>query len=123
MPESNTLPSSEQAHDVVTDIHKRAFFGRLEQHGIVPATEKEAYALLDLGVQLLESQTADGAVKSASDDFDYGDGPYASLLQTFSEQNSGSFAPGFGPEKQASRFGSPSVRDIPELPQSLSDAA
>jgi hypothetical protein len=50
MSDSNQTLSTEEAFEnVYHGVHKRAFFHRLAQHGIVPQSEKEAEELLDIG--------------------------------------------------------------------------
>lgn len=118
-----TLPSPQEAHDTVCDIHKRAFLGRLAQHGEQPATEKEATALLDLGISLYESAPAE-EIKTAQDNGAYGDGPYAQVLAAYTNQNSPQAAPGFESVKQSnSTFGKEGSTDHPLLPQPLLDSA
>lgn len=116
-----TLPSPQQAHAVVCDIHKRAFLGRLAQHGEVPQTEKDSFALLDLGISLSNAAPPAGVVKEASDGV-YGDGPYAGVLRTFTELHGPSVAPGFEHLKQSSVF-SEAAAVAPELPPQLIDDA
>ena len=118
-----TLPTPEVAHATVVDIHKRAFFGRLEQYGEVPQTEKEAVALLDLGVDLTQD-TPDPVVKAAAADTDYGDGPYAQAKKAYDEFRGvdNGIAPGFGKSAGSSHFGGQGSA-LPELEPALVDAA
>ena len=122
------LPDRATAHDVIVDVHKRAFFGRLRQLGAPePQNEKEAAALLDLGVGLMSNETQEGDTeKAAADNFDYGDGPYAQALYAFDEITSqgGGGAPGFEDfGKRASNNGSPFRHAPQSLPPALKDAA
>lgn len=119
-----TLPSSQQAHEVVCDIHKRAYLGRLAQHGEVAQTEKEAFALLDLGIALDSAEVPSGAVKEASEGGAYGDGPYAGVLGQFLSQHGPSVAPGFEDIHQpAGHVFGKSAAEASELPQQLLDDA
>lgn len=113
--------SLEQAHEIACDLHKQAFLGRLAQLGEQPRTQKEAAALLDLGVALYESNISE--VKEASDGNVYGDGPYAKVLQAYLNKQSGPVAPGFEHMKQASSHFASASKDIPQLPQQLLDGA
>ena len=115
------LPSPEEAHAVIAELHKRAFLGRLAELGEIPETEKEAHALLDLGIALIEQQPEDHVVKSANA-YGYGNGPYAQVLMAFTDQSS-NLAPGFGSEKSASYFDDAGGGGhLPELHPSLIDA-
>ncbi|HUU98851.1 MAG TPA: hypothetical protein VM487_24225 [Phycisphaerae bacterium] len=107
------------AHETVVDLHKRAFFGRLAQHGFKPENEKEAAALLDLGLDLFIQNPGDSNEKYADDDR-YGDGQFAQAKRAFDELvGSEEIAPGF-PAKRASAqlFG-----DAPQLPNALVESA
>lgn len=107
------------AHSTVVDLHKRAFLGRLRQHGFEPKTEKEAAALLDLGMDLFLQHPDDPAEKSASE-ADYGDGPFAMAKQAYDEiSGSEEIAPGFPAKKASASL----AADIPQLPSDLVDAA
>lgn len=46
------LPDSNEAFNVVFDIHQRAFFGKLASLGIEPENEKQAANLLDMAAKL-----------------------------------------------------------------------
>ncbi len=120
-----TLPTPEQAHTTVVGIHKRAFLGRLAQYGEVPQTEKEAVALLDLGVDLAQNTPEDPAVKAASADTDYGDGPYAIAKRAYDQFRGvgGEIAPGFDKAAGNSHFGGQGSSDLPPLEPALIDAA
>lgn len=55
MSENNqaVLPSADQAYNkLFADVHANAFFGKLAQYGIQPATELEAEELLKMAAQL-----------------------------------------------------------------------
>jgi len=107
------------AHDVVVDLHKRAFLGRLRQHGFEPQTEKEAAALLDLGMDLFLQHSDDQGEKSASAD-NYGNGPFAQAKQAYDEVMGGEeIAPGF-PVKRASAS---LAAELPQLSSALVDGA
>lgn len=89
-----TQENREAAHKVALDLHRRAFLGRLSsQHGIEPETQKEAEALLDLGVQLLQEDSG-AAFDKAAGTSDYGDGPYAQIKHAFDQVRSDQI-PGF----------------------------
>jgi hypothetical protein len=118
------LPESQVAHEMIVGIHKQAFFGRLAQYGLEPSNQKEAAALLDLGVGLMQQSAQDGQEKAAAAEpgVDYGDGPFARMLSAFDSVQGPSGAPGFeGLGKQASSL-SQSVPE-PQLPQALVDSA
>lgn len=118
------LPDAETAHQVALDLHKRAFLGRLEaEHGIVPATEKEAHALLDLGFDLANNNS--GSELNS----DYGNGPFAMAKKAFADylkSENQSAAPGFDFQKESTQpiyGGQPTEDSLPEIPQSLKEAA
>lgn len=92
------LPTLEVAHTTIVGIHKQAFLGRLRQHGEMPETEKEAAALVDLGIDLFQNTSEDELTKSASADFDYGKGPYALAKAAHDQFVGGEIAPGFPKE-------------------------
>jgi hypothetical protein len=61
-----TLPDPKVAYETLFDnVHAQAFFGQLAAHGIVPATQKEAADLLDMGGKL-RAYAQDPAVKQAA---------------------------------------------------------
>ena len=64
---------------VVTEAHGRAFLGRLAELGHVPQTEKEAYALLDLGFKLAAVEAQPEFQKAASANAPVG--PYEAASQ------------------------------------------
>lgn len=114
----NQVMNPQAAHEIVLGIHKRAFLGRLEQLGIVPETEKEAAALVDLGWTLFQREMVEGGEKQAS--ADYGDGPFAQAKQALDTVLSQEeVAPGF-PAKQASAT---QIEPLPEVPSELVEAA
>lgn len=133
MPIAFTDDDLARADEVLNTLHKRAFLGRLSHQGHVPqgnsrqAVEKEACALLDLGVDLLNPEPSDPLLKAAGadkEDLDYGQGPYARIKAAYDAQQ-GRVAPGF--EKLASSRVSaplpPSGPDLPELPQVMLDSS
>lgn len=119
------LPDSQTAHAIVVGIHKQAFFGRLAQYGIQPENEKEAAALLDLGVGLMEQSSGanDSGEKTAADQqYDYGDGFFANCLRAFDQVQGIGGAPGFeGLGKQANSLAR--FAPEPQFPQALIDSA
>ena len=62
----NTLGVEEAFGNVYHGIHKRAFFHRLAQHGVVPQSEKEAEELLDMGAKVVMA-SANPALQQAAD--------------------------------------------------------
>lgn len=120
------LPNADQAHATIVGIHKRAFFGRLAQYGITPQNEKEAAALLDLGVGLMEYQESpDGSLEKAAaadQNFDYGNGPYAQCLRAFDQVTGNTGAPGFEGVGKSASLGAVTPEPA-QLPQALVDSA
>lgn len=114
---NNTMDLN-QAHNVVLDLHKRAFFGRLKQHGIEPETAKEAAALLDLGFDIFTQQPQE---KTAEHQVDYGDGLFAQAKKAYDNvTQSEEIAPGFPAVKKASASLNMAP---PQLPPALVDQA
>jgi hypothetical protein len=104
----------EQADAVIMDLHKRAFLGRLAQHGIEPETEKEAQALLDLGVSM---SSHDLGGDNQADTNQYGDGVFSQIKQAFDKYvDNLEIAPGVPAYKQAANEG---VVPEPKLPSDL----
>lgn len=94
--QTSQLPTPEVAHTMIVGVHKQAYLGRLRQHGEVPETEKEATALVDLGIDLFQNSSEEPSTKSASEGFDYGDGPYAMAKVAHDQLTGGAeIAPGF----------------------------
>lgn len=123
-----TQENIQSADAVAADLHKRAFLGRLANFGIVADSEKEAAALLDLGVDLLNAGAPqEDPLQKAAMDFDYGGGRFASAKKAY-DQLRGHEAPGFenlmvsgtifGTQKEAS-----TGPDLPELPPQMIDSS
>lgn len=123
---STNLPTEAQAHATVVGWHKQGFFGRMAEYGIVPTTEKEARALLDLGVELAEAVVAEPGTKAASAEqgYDYGNGPFAMAKAAHDNLRNDQqvVAPGFA-KTADSQFVSSTVGGLPDLHPELEDAA
>jgi hypothetical protein len=64
--QSQDLPSADQAYSYLFDqVHARAFFGKLAEYNIEPATQKEAQDLLEMAGKL-RVVAQDDQVKQAS---------------------------------------------------------
>lgn len=106
----------DQADQILWDVHKRAFFGRSNQLGLQPQTEKEAAALFDLSLDLVTNNQFSAG--QAQNEDGYGDGPIALAKRAFDEQlESQEIAPGFS-VKRASPLRPPG-----DLPNALKEAA
>jgi len=65
--QAGALPDPKTAYDTLfQNVHARAFFGRLAQHGFTPASEKQAQEYLDLAGKLRVVEQ-DPRVKAAND--------------------------------------------------------
>lgn len=113
------LPDEATAQSLVVDVHKRAFFGRLKQLGIVPSNEKEAKAVLDFGYELYMHEPQEPQSKAAAVST-YGTGKFASALAKFRKASS-SIAPGFEKEAVENDWGA--VPSSATLSQALVDQA
>lgn len=126
MSEQMQLPNAEVADAQIVGLHKQAFFGRLKQYGVEPANMKEATALLDLGVGLMQQTIEPSAEKQAAAQpgSEYGEGFYAGCLRAFDSYVSPAAAPGFeSVGKKASLFEQePYQGPAAELPPALVDA-
>lgn len=122
---SINLPTEAQAHATVVGWHKQGFFGRLAEYGISPTTEKEARALLDLGIELADAVMAEPGTKAAAADqgYDYGDGPFAMAKAAHDNLHNEQqvVAPGFA--KSASSGFATEAGGLPDLHPELVDAA
>lgn len=110
------LPSLKRADYLVNEVHKRAFFGRLEELGLAPQSQKEAAAQIQLSMDLLNHPQ--GSEKQASSVF--GEGPFAQALNAYRQYFGGGedHRPGFPKQADEQPFG-----QLPELPQSLIDGS
>lgn len=63
---TDDLGVPQATENIFHGVHKRAYFHRLAQYGIVPQTEKEAAELLDMGAQIAEA-SANPALKQAAE--------------------------------------------------------
>lgn len=115
----------ETAHNILVDLHKRAFLGLLDQqYDVRPSTLKEAHALLDLGVDLLRAEEGAAPQKTASAG-QYGDGFFGQLKQAFDKQ-AGSMQPQGAPGFESlgtKTAGYRQYNPADDLPPALVDAA